>query len=136
MRILLAGALGVFLPLPASAGGCLAYDDPVTLEGILASGTFAGPPNYESVEAGDRPETVLLLRLKDPVCVDAAADGMSDAVQGADAIQLALRDARQLADLKRLVGRPVRLSGSLFGAMSGHHHTPVLLEKVVLTPSP
>ncbi|MBZ6077488.1 DUF4431 domain-containing protein [Microvirga puerhi] len=119
----------------ALAGECLAYDSPVTLEGTLTIKTFPGRPNYQSVEEGDEPETVLLLQLKKPICLIATADGLGDAAQGVRKVQLALHGNGQFAEMKRLLGKAVRLSGLLFGAISGHHHTPALMERVTLVRS-
>jgi hypothetical protein len=127
-------AAGLVVLSDSGAAGCLSYDGRVTLEGSLGTQTFPGPPNYESIAAGDRPETVLVLRLDAPVCVDAASDGMSDAVASVETIQLALRGPEQFASMRKLVGRRIRLTGSLFGAISAHHHTPVLLEEIAIVP--
>ena len=44
---------------PAQAKNeCLKYEpEIVEVAGVLETKTFPGPPNYESIEAGDRPET-------------------------------------------------------------------------------
>lgn len=42
----------------------------VTLSGTLVRKTFPGPPNYESVKKGDRPETSWFLDLQESVCVN------------------------------------------------------------------
>lgn len=51
---------------------CLAYGPSlVTLKGVLTRRTFPGPPNYESIRKGDRPETYWLIELAQPICVNA-----------------------------------------------------------------
>jgi len=76
----------------------------VTLEGTLVRRTFPGPPNYESIRKGDRPETAWILELGAPVCVypDSAEPDI-------------------------LWGKEVIVMGTLYGVHTGHHHTPVLL---------
>ncbi len=42
---------------------CLSYEpNIVTLSGTLVRKTFPGPPNYESVKKGDKPESKLVSR--------------------------------------------------------------------------
>ena len=49
---------------------CLSYEPSVvTLSGTLVRKTFPGPPNYDSVKKGDKPETVWFLDLREDVCV-------------------------------------------------------------------
>jgi len=50
---------------------CLSYEPAaVKLTGILIRKTFPGPPNYESIRKGDKPETYWLLRLAKDICVN------------------------------------------------------------------
>jgi hypothetical protein len=124
-------ALVVLLATPAYAD-CLTYTGPVELAGTLTRRTFPGPPNYESVARGDRPETTWLLRLDQPACVaaDASDDaGFNVAVASVQDIQLAVTP-EQFQRYRDRVGRRVSLAGTLFGAETGHHHTPVLLGEV------
>src|SRR5262245_47035155 len=53
------------------SGGCLKYEPTVVrLTGTFVRKTFPGPPEYEDVRKGDRPEIYWLLRLPSPICVD------------------------------------------------------------------
>jgi hypothetical protein len=128
-------ALVLVVLLAASAAACadcLGYTGPVELAGVLARRVFPGPPNYESVARGDRPETAWLLRLDQPACVAADASdatGFNVAVANVREIQLAVTP-EQYQRYRDRVGRRVALSGTLFGAETGHHHTPVLLGDV------
>jgi hypothetical protein len=126
-------AVGVFLAFAgyAQAETCLTYTSPVNLEGTLVRKTFAGPPNYEDVRTGDRAETYWLLRLQEHICVagrriDAGIDAAQSSVTE---VQLVLT-AKQYRSYRNRIGKRVRVSGMLFGAHTGHHHTPVLLEAV------
>lgn len=63
------------LPVLAAAQlempGCKAYEPSlVSLHGTLARETDAGPPNYRDIRKGDDPETIWILKLDLPICVD------------------------------------------------------------------
>jgi Domain of unknown function (DUF4431) len=113
---------GGFSPNAQMPQDCLSYDPTtVTLKGKLSRKTFAGPPNYESVKKGDAPETYWILHLTRPICVsgDEPEKNVSD-------IQLFLSE-EQYARHKDLLGKRVVVSGKLWHASTGHHHTNVLL---------
>ena len=119
--------------IPTTAGAaCLTYTERVRLEGVLERKTFPGPPNYSSVAKGDSPEVAWLLRLDARVCVDADpadADGFSVKIEKLRLVQLAPSPAELKREAKRL-GTRVTVSGKLFGAHTGHHHTAALLGEV------
>ncbi len=109
----------------ATESHCLKYEPAVvSLRGTLISRTFPGPPNYESIRKGDRPERVLLLLLDEPVCVD--GDPGSELNQktelGAVLIQVGPPDSGW-----KFVGRRVLITGTLMLRHTGHHRTAVLL---------
>lgn len=122
------------LPLVCSAqmqlAGCKSYEPSVVeLSGRLVRKTFAGPPNYQDVHKGDAPETVWLLRLDSPICVDQdrAQPDINPAKKKIRRVQLVLgNDGETRA--KSLSGKRVQTAGTLFAAHTGHHHTPVLLK--------
>lgn len=110
--------------------GCLSYEPAtVTLNGKITRKTFAGPPNYESIKRGDAPETYWILRLARPVCVNAdeSTPGGEETEKNVSDIQLVFSDEGQYARRKGLLGKRVVVSGKLFHAITGHHHTKVLL---------
>jgi hypothetical protein len=114
----------------AAAQNCLSYDtDSVRLSGTISRKTFPGPPNYESIKRGDEPETYWVLHLSSPICTTASAD--NDAESGVMDLQLILT-RKQYALYKKFVGRRARVTikGKLSHAITGHHHTPVLMEVV------
>jgi hypothetical protein len=100
----------------------------VKIAGTLVRRTFAGPPNYESVRHGDAPETYWLVQLSEPACIigDSTERDLNQAHANIREIQLVV-DKDVYQSKKRLVGQKVLATGTLFGAISGHHHTPVLL---------
>jgi hypothetical protein len=111
---------------------CLSYGGKVHLAGTLERKTFPGPPEFESIAAGDEAETVWLLRLDAPVCVAADrrdASGVNAAASSLKEVQLLL-NADQYRLYAKWIGTRVVLRGKLYGAATRHHRTPVLLEQV------
>ena len=114
----------------SSNAPCLAYEpSEVRLTGSLERQTFPGPPNYESVRNGDPAETYWLLKLTRPVCVTESktAPDLDSKQDNINRIQLVLTP-EGYSKYKSFVGSRVEVTGTLFGAITGHHHTPVLLE--------
>ncbi|WP_185814688.1 DUF4431 domain-containing protein [Xanthomonas sp. SS] len=93
----------------------------VRLTGVLERVTFAGPPNYESVQNGDAPETYFVLRLPAPVCV---LDSDQSAIS-ANRLQLLL-EPEQYKLFRPRLGKRITLPGELWPAETGHHHTPLM----------
>ena len=127
--------LGFALCLVAQSAhaACLSYTGRARIEGTLERKTFPGPPQYESIAAGDEPETVWLLKLDAPVCVSADPNdpsGVNAAASSVGAVQLIL-DASQYHTYERWIGKHAILEGRLLGAMTAHHHTPVLMDDIV-----
>jgi hypothetical protein len=101
---------------------CLSYEPAVvTLSGTLVRKTFPGPPNYESVKKGDKPETSWFLDLPESVCVgeDKTEPDLNPKQSGVHEIQLVLQP-EQYQRHKGMVGRKVLATGSLFGEHTGH----------------
>jgi hypothetical protein len=115
----------------AAAQGCLSYESSgAKLTGKIKRVTFPGPPNYESVKKGDQPEIAWVLRLNRPVCVKAGQDNEFDVAEGnVTDIQLVLEPWEFTKWRALAQGRaPVVVTGKLFHAHTGHHHTAVLME--------
>jgi hypothetical protein len=107
---------------------CLEYGPVVQLAGKLVRQTFPGPPNFASVAHGDTPEVAWILHLDKPVCVRARpGDDIDVAVSHLHDLQLVLGSDNNYQRAEGLLSRRVIVSGVLFGAHTGHHHTPVLL---------
>lgn len=115
----------------AAAQSCLSYESSdVKLSGKIKIMTFPGPPNYESVKKGDQPEVAWVLRLSKPACVKAGQDNEFDVAESnVTDIQLVL-EPREFTKWRVLAqgSAPVFVTGKLFHAHTGHHHTPVLME--------
>ncbi len=98
------------------------------LTGKIAVRTFPGPPNYEDVLKGDALERCWILVLKKPRCVDAnVANIMNIDESAVKEIQLVSSSHDDYEKYKDLLGKNVSVSGTLFHAHSGHHHTAVLM---------
>jgi hypothetical protein len=128
-RLSLLGFLLVAGFSTASGQNCFEYGPSVSLTGTLSSRVFAGPPNYESIKRGDRKETAIILSLSSPVCTTGNTTANSFDVSEADIreVQLVITKPEHWKTLKRLRGKPVLVTGTLFHAHTGHHRTQVLI---------
>jgi hypothetical protein len=131
--IVAAAAIALSLATAAAKADCLSYTHRVTVSGTLTRQVFAGKPNFTSVARGDKAETYFVLRLDQPVCVDANPAYPKDMVAMADILDMQLILYQpQFQQLRRWLGKHVVLQGSLDTATTGHHHTPVILSDVVM----
>ena len=125
--LLLFAALTRALP-PLAAPGCLPYGpERVSITGTLARHMFYGAPGFGEDPQHDHKETGFYLELATPICTLAGGDYYDKPLDGIRRVQLVL-DADGYARLRPLLGRRVALRGTLFGAITAHHHTPVLLD--------
>ncbi len=102
----------------------------VTLLGKLSLETFPGRPNYEDVRQGDETETCWILNLEGPISVSAKTpqDDFNEVETGVHWLQLVM-DYKTIVPKKTgfKVNKNVKVTGTLYHAFSGHHHTRVLL---------
>jgi hypothetical protein len=125
--VLVAAALVAVGGKASAKEACLKYEpEIVKLVGVTTRHTFPGPPNYESVKNGDAPERYWFLRLPRPVCVQPSntADDTQEVESGVKLLQIIIHD---YGSVRPLLGRKVRITGTLMHAISGHHHTKVLI---------
>jgi hypothetical protein len=111
-------------------------DDKVSATGILRVQAFPGPPNYESIKAGDREEDAFMLELPELDCVDedpGAAVGESELFID---VHVSSYDDAILKKLTSLVGQKVRVTGTAFTAETAHHRAPIVLMATQAKPSP
>ena len=110
---------------------CLRYEpDTVAITGILVRKTFPGPPNYESIAKGDKPETGFYLELARPICTVASADSeINQSVSGVHLVQLVL-DQAGYDRLRPGLGHVINVRGKLFAEFTAHHHAPLLLDVI------
>jgi hypothetical protein len=84
-------------------------------------------PNYESIKKGDAPETGYYLLAKQFICtIDSPGAEIHESKKGVRLVQLVL-DEKGYEKLRPLLGKSVKIKGSLFSAHTGHHHAPLLL---------
>jgi len=112
-------ALAALIGASTASAECLkANQNGEVAEGILSLGTFE--------DANDRPEKAYILTLPAPVCLSGADD--IDKVSSADTIHVYSSDEAVAQSLKQLVGKKVKVKGNAFGAITAHHHAPIVME--------
>jgi Domain of unknown function (DUF4431) len=112
-------ALAALIGASTASAECLkANQNGEIAEGILSLGTFE--------DANDRPEKAYILALPAPVCLSGADD--IDKVSSADTIHVYSSDEAVAQSLKQLVGKKVKVKGNAFGAITAHHHAPIVME--------
>ena len=129
MPILLSLTLAAALGTP-SAPGCIdgrSGNSPVSFEGRLERRIFAGPPNYDSIRRGDRPEPAYILTLDRRICIDDGGQ-FADLNNRFNQIQLFSGNGRLTARLRAGVGHRVRITGDGFAANTGHHHASLVVD--------
>lgn len=121
--------VALFTNILVAQAECLQYEPiAVTLSGKLERKAFPGPPNYESVAEGDKPETGYYLALPLPICtVGQLGSTNSESHNNVSMIQLVLNQ-ESYTKLRPLLGKNIHVQGSLFEWFNGHHHTPLLLK--------
>jgi hypothetical protein len=116
---------------------CLSYEpETVTLEGIVYSKDFPGPPNFESIRGGDQRMRYWILRLPKSVCVDGGHDDMDVRVENIREVQLVFGDDVFYKKYRALVRKRTRFRviGSLFYQHTGHHVRKILITVQRLVP--
>lgn len=94
------------------------------LEGKLETETFWGPPGYGEDTLNDSKELCTVLILKEPIDVMAdSTNELEESIRNVKKIQLASN-----VKLDAYIGKRVLISGKLFSAQTGHHHTDVLMD--------
>ena len=111
-----------------AASSCLDYSPKINvIEGIIKPIVFAGPPNFSSVKNGDKPEKYWVLYSTYPTCLNSNEDVDVDYAneQNVKEIQLIIDN---YSKYKNMTGKSVRVYGRLIHAISGHHHTNILMD--------
>lgn len=145
-RDIFSGAKGMTAPGPIAAitllmilpgmvvadgdNSCLTDGDSAELTGKVWRETFPGPPNYESIEGGDKPQTYWILTTDQPYCGEAynMESGSTHRLPGKlTRFQLVL-DNDQYADNQSLVFENATVKGKMFSSHTGHHKTSMLID--------
>lgn len=121
--------MGLALPSGAGQDECVYAGDTVELAGTLTRETFPGPPNYQSIEEGDAPETYWFVTRDEPVCVYGWSPEREKYYRlgELDRFQLVLT-RKQYEENSHLVTDRIYVKGQLFTGMTGHHHTEALID--------
>ncbi|KTC82296.1 DUF4431 domain-containing protein [Legionella cherrii] len=121
----------MLFPIVVLANNQTVYYEPKTVEliGVLKTLKFPGPPNYTNIKNGDKAETGSYLLLDKPVDVEVspAAKNSTDnpPERNVSLIQLVVTEKNFWRQIKE--GNKIRITGTLFHALTGHHHARVLI---------
>lgn len=130
---LTAFALVAALAPTAVAEPCLIYSTDVTLRGVLADEAVPQDPDEEKIN-GKTKDRYFFITPEPPFCVAEGKDnehGLEPAEPKVERVQLVFIGKTRQASfeaLKPLLGQQLVCVGRLFHAITGHHHTDILLE--------
>jgi hypothetical protein len=101
----------------------------VELRGILYEKVYSGPPEYTSVEMGDRPEKTVFLTLKEPINVELKKNAEQEDIfntpeKGVRELQVVFSNSKPSV---HQIKQEVSLKGTLYHAHTAHHHRRVLM---------
>lgn len=101
----------------------------VEVSGLLHETIYPGPPEYVSVEMGDRPEKVVILTLKEPINVEIKGskgvdDDFNEQEKDVRELQVIFPDSTPSTHQMK---KEVTLKGTLYHAHTAHHHRRVLM---------
>ena len=107
------------------------YDDTASiLIGTLTVKSYFGPPGYGESPSIDSKEEEYILILEKPINV--IQRSKKDEEEGIDVTKFNNKKIQLVIlgdiNLDPFINKKIKVSGSFFGAISGHHHTPVLLQ--------
>jgi Domain of unknown function (DUF4431) len=123
-------ALLVLFSQSSMSAECLKDGQNISLSGKISRETFPGPPNYENIDNGDKPETYWILTTDKSNCVlgESIEDGsIYEIAKSTTRFQLAFEDASVYKTQKKLVEQNGQVAGQLFAGSTGHHHTKALI---------
>lgn len=98
-----------------------------TIHGTLSSKVYWGPPGYGEDTTVDEKEPAYILVLDKGINLKAPQKDLSDGYNAAinNVMQIQIVPQNPLDDY---LNKPVTVTGTLFGAQTGHHHTDVLMD--------
>lgn len=114
---------------PKTPEGCVRVDDAqskVTVSGRLTLQLFPGPPNFESIAAGDAEERTFIVELPSAACIDDGGD-FAEPTEKFVTVQVSGAQDALSEVLKAAVGRQVVVEGEGFASHTGHHHAPLVV---------
>lgn len=127
-RLLLVVFCAAVLATPVQLAAAAVYHyepEQVELSGTLIEKSFYGPPGYGEDPEHDSKEPAYVILLPEPATVvPAAGDATNERHDEVSEVQVV--NGKQLP-LRPLLNKKVTLRGTLFSAITGHHHTDVLI---------
>lgn len=104
----------------------------VELSGTLTERIFYGPPGYGEDPKHDTKEQATVLKLEGPITViPEGRDATNERHDNVSEVQVVNMKHLPLA---ALFEKKVKVSGTLFSAITGHHHTDVLINAEEISP--
>jgi hypothetical protein len=122
--------------LPSVALEVIKDGESVVFVGKVWRETFPGPPNYESIDNGDEPETAWILTVDEPryAMGEPQGSGSLYELKKISRFQLVLTPD-QYKKNRSLLERRAEVKGQLFEAHTGHHHTRLLIQVKEIGPA-
>lgn len=118
IRPMLIACAAALLAIEAQAAECVRADQNDQIaEGRLAAGSFQ--------DAAGHRESAYILQLPVPTCLSGAEP--QDNVKRASSIHIYSSDPAIQRSIRRHVGKTVLVRGSAFGAITAHHHAPIVM---------
>ena len=99
----------------------------VTLTGTITRHMEYGPPSYGEDPVHDAKEVYWYLELDHPICANGKDEGSPDMQGEKDVRKLQIVYLNGYPKGHGWVGHRASITGTLFHAISGHHHTDVLI---------
>ncbi|AGG31564.1 DUF4431 domain-containing protein [Morganella morganii] len=100
-----------------------------TLYGKVREEVFAGPPNYESVNDGDKPEFYWILYTNSPIGLVGRSMETGELYDNGSSCMFQLCVSAEVYDKQiSLLGKYVKVEGTIFFGHTGHHKTKALLD--------
>ncbi len=99
------------------------------VEGTLITRMYYGQPGYGEDPENDAKEYPYLLQLDKPINVKAQeGDIMNSDKFDVKEIQVVPLGEEDLKSVNKYLDKRIKIEGTLFSALTGHHHTEVLIE--------
>ena len=101
----------------------------VTLQGTIRDKIFPGPPNYESIDNGDKPQVYWILYTNNSVeLVGRSFENNKPFDLGNSCSFQLVLDSKFYENKKGILGKNATVTGTIFIGHSGHHKTKALID--------
>lgn len=101
----------------------------VTLYGKVREEVFPGPPNYESINEGDRPQFYWILYTNEPISLLGRSIENNELYENGLSCMFQLSISSEIYDKHLdILGKYVKAEGEIFFGHTGHHKTKALLK--------